>query len=71
LPGAFERLHSSPASTPTARADRFAVPADPQQRLNLHRQLSTSTAPLSPQQQRWLASYAKSHEYKVLHQKTA
>ena len=71
IAGAFERLHSSPASTPTAKADEFAVPADPQQRLQLHRQLTASATPLSPQQQRWLASYAKSHEYKVLHQKTA
>lgn len=83
IAGAFERLpverdgrepatyseHISVAST-----ERFFVPQEPQQRIALHRALQAQLdegEALSERERKWLASYAKSHEFKVMSQKVA
>ncbi|WP_051229407.1 Mu transposase C-terminal domain-containing protein [Paludibacterium yongneupense] len=84
IAGAFERMPTTPEiadqeiTRPVAvrmqAPDDFAVPQEPQQRIELHRQLQAQArigTSLSERESKWLVSYAKSHEYKVLSKKTA
>ncbi|MCW3479706.1 Mu transposase C-terminal domain-containing protein [Neisseriaceae bacterium JH1-16] len=83
IAGAFERLvepvealeRASPVRTINAPVDiesGFAVPAAPEQRIQAWLELSERAehgAPLSEKETRWLGSYAKSHEFRVMNQK--
>ncbi|MGC0153311.1 DNA-binding protein [Chromobacterium vaccinii] len=85
IAGAFERMtvvHEEPAPvrtqpvavTPAGDAGGFVVPRDPQQRLALHRELQArhvAGGELGEREARWLASYARSSEYRALGQKNA
>ena len=77
IEGAFERLAVQQQPVPTLvpisnassdTAPDFVVPADPRERMQLHRELSAqhlAGVTLDDRRARWMVSYAKSHEYKV------
>lgn len=84
IAGAFERLpveregfepaSSAPVAVRGINEGDFVVPQAPQQRIALHRALQAQAqagGTLSEREGKWLASYAKSHEFKVMSQKFA
>ncbi|KZE34154.1 DNA-binding protein [Crenobacter luteus] len=84
IAGAFERLPvvqevfesalTQPVAVRVVNEGDFVVPKEPQQRIALHRRLQARAeagGPLSEREGKWLVSYAKSHEFKVMNQKYA
>ena len=84
IAGAFERMPvvqevaeaalTAPTAVRTVNGDDFQVPTEPQQRIELHRALRAQAeagVTLSEREGKWLTSYAKSHEYKVMTKKFA